>query len=57
MWSNRLFFINYTMKAVIKDGKILIDKGQIDINGITYIEKSSLIYNHIKSISVVHLPN
>lgn len=53
--SDRLFFNSYIMRAAIKDGKILINKWQINTNGITYTQKSSFIYSHMRIVSAVTL--
>lgn len=39
----------------IKDGKVLINRLQINTSGIIYTQRSSLINNHIRSVSAVTL--
>lgn len=47
------FLNNCTMKVVIKGKKALIDKLQIDIGGIIYMQKSSFTYNRVKNVNTV----
>lgn len=47
------FLNNCTMKVVIKGKKALIDKLQIDIGGIIYIQKSSFMYSRMKNVNAM----
>lgn len=51
--SAKPFFNSCTIRVAIKNKKALTDEQQININGITYMQKSSLIYNHVRSINAV----
>lgn len=55
LWSGRLSFNSYTMRAAIKDGKVLNDGWQIDTGGIIYMQKSSLMLSQVRSVSAVTL--
>lgn len=55
LWSGKPFFNNCTVRAVIKNKKVVINKLQIDIGGIIYTQKLNLTYSRGKSISAVNL--
>lgn len=55
--SSKIFINNYIMKMIIKNRKLFIGRWQIDIDGITCIQKSSLIYGHMWSTSAMTLLN
>lgn len=57
MLSGKICFKSFIMRAVIKDGRILIDGLQIDTDKITYTQGSSLMYSHVRSVSAMTLPN
>lgn len=53
--SGKLFLNNYTMKAVIKDEKGLIDELQTDNGGITYMQKLKYTYKRVRNASAMTL--
>ncbi len=57
LWSGRLFFNSYMMRAATKDGKVLIDELQINTGGIIYTRRSSLMHSYMRSVSTVTLPD
>lgn len=57
LWTDRPFFNSYTIKAAIKNEKILIDGSQIDTGMMTYTQKSRLMYNHARSVNALTFPD
>ena len=55
LWSGKIFSSSYTMRMVIKDAKVLIDGWQIDISGIIYMQRSSLMYRPVRTVNAVTL--
>lgn len=55
--STKAFFNNYTMKAARKVENIIIGKLQINIDGITYPQKSKFIYSFVRNASAMTLLN
>ena len=53
--SAKLFSNNYIMRAVIKEGKILIGKIQIVIDRTIYMQKLKRMYSHMKNLNAVIL--
>lgn len=57
LWSSRLFFNSYMMRAVTKNRKVLINRFQIDTGGITYMQRSSFMYRHVRNVRAVTFLN
>lgn len=51
--SAKLFYNNYTMRVIIKEKKIFINKLQIIIDEIIYMQKLRLIYSLIRNINAI----
>lgn len=55
--SIKILFNNYTMKAVIKEEKVLINGLQTGISVIIYMQKLRHMYSHMKNVNAMTPPN
>lgn len=53
--SGKILFNSYMMKTITTDEKVLIDRLKINTGKTTYMQRSNLMYSHIKSFSAITL--